>query len=127
MKSRVLTVVLFGMRTLLAQGLLLRSDLNRAIEEEDYATAARIRDELAAMEEGASMLEASMEIERWDVAQPLFEIGQRFVHATKVRDWSHCTLNAPTFVCLGLPACYRVTCITASKDNPQAFVCLNQS
>jgi hypothetical protein len=70
------------------QGLLLRSDLSRAIEEEDYVAAARIRDELAALEEGALQLEANMESERWDEAQPLFEIGQRFVHATKAsRRW----------------------------------------
>ena len=66
------------------KGLLLRSDLARAIDEEDYAAAARIRDELAALEEDASQLAANMESERWDQAQPLFEIGQRFVHITKV-------------------------------------------
>jgi len=82
-RSGTATTSSVDIRDTVSEGLLLRSELQRAVEEEDYAEAARIRDELAKLEEGASALQATVEAERWDTAQPLYEIGQRFVHASK--------------------------------------------
>lgn len=79
------TCILFRMACVGCQGLLLRSELQRAIEAEDYAEAARLRDQLAELEQGASKLASSLEMAREDMPQQMYALGQRFVHAQKVR------------------------------------------
>jgi hypothetical protein len=71
-------------RDTVSEGLLLRSELQRAVESEDYAEAAKIRDQLANLEEGASKLASSLESQREDQPQQMYQLGQRFVHAQKV-------------------------------------------
>lgn len=70
-------------RDTVSEGLLLRSELQRAVESEDYAEAAKIRDQLANLEEGASKLASSLESQREDQPQQMYQLGQRFVHAQK--------------------------------------------
>lgn len=60
------------------QALAIRADLSRAIEEEKYDEAARLRDKLTAIEESSE--EANMPC---PVAEPAFSLGQMIVHTTK--------------------------------------------
>ena len=64
------------------QGLALRSQLQRAVEEEDYAEAAKIRDELTNLEKAAQM--AALRASEFDVQmQPRFRLGQRVWRASR--------------------------------------------
>lgn len=60
------------------QALAIRADLSRAIEEEKYDEAARLRDKLTKIEESSE--EANMPC---PVAEPAFSLGQMIVHTTK--------------------------------------------
>ena len=60
------------------QALAIRADLSRAIEEEKYDVAARLRDKLTEIEESSE--EANMPC---PVSEPAFALGQMIVHATK--------------------------------------------
>ena len=60
------------------QALAIRADLSRAIEEEKYDEAARLRDKLTEIEESTE--EANMPC---PVAEPAFSLGQMIVHTTK--------------------------------------------
>eukprot|EP00898_Chlorokybus_atmophyticus_P000727 jgi/Chlat1/1655/Chrsp127S01952 len=63
------------------QGLLLRSQLQRAIEQEDYAEAARIRDQLNALEAASMATEAANAIE--GIGRSFkYRLGQKFTHKT---------------------------------------------
>ena len=68
----------------------IRANLSKAIEEEDYATAAKLRDQLAKLEEQSA--EANM---LCPVGEPEFGLGQMIVHSTKgyrgvVCGWDFC-------------------------------------
>lgn len=68
----------------------IRANLSKAIEEEDYATAAELRDQLAILEEQSA--EANM---LCPVGEPEFGLGQMIVHGTKgyrgvICGWDFC-------------------------------------
>jgi hemimethylated DNA binding protein len=66
---------------LAAEGLRLRSEMQRAAEEERYADAARYRDLLAELDR-LSKREGARESERGGAAPPRLRLGQRVVHRT---------------------------------------------
>ena len=68
----------------------IRAKLSKAVEEEDYAVAAELRDQLAALEEQSA--EANM---LCPVSEPEFALGQMIVHSTKgyrgvICGWDFC-------------------------------------
>ena len=76
--------------TLAPSALSIRANLSRAIEEEDYAKAAELRDQLAALEEQSA--EANM---LCPVGEPEFGLGQVVIHSTKgyrgvICGWDFC-------------------------------------
>lgn len=63
-----------------ALGLQLRSDLQRAIEDEDYAEAAAIRDKLQAVEKDSLVAALSAQAASSRGKNVLYRLGQRIVH-----------------------------------------------
>ncbi|GBG00504.1 hypothetical protein Rsub_13266 [Raphidocelis subcapitata] len=63
---------------LTSEGLQLRGELQRAVEEERYADAAKYRDLLAELEKRSK--QAAAAASEWRSAAPLLRLGQRVVH-----------------------------------------------
>lgn len=64
-----------------AEGLRLRTEMQRAVEDERYGDAAQLRDQLKQIE--AATVEASAAAAQVKDMQRKFRLGQRVVHATK--------------------------------------------
>ncbi|KAK9814484.1 hypothetical protein WJX72_006640 [[Myrmecia] bisecta] len=88
-----------GTADLATEGLRLRSELQRAVDEEKYDVAAALRDQLKELQAQAEAASASSSGRSAGDRQPQFRLGQRVMHATHgvrgvICGWDVCCCEA---------------------------------